>query len=226
MNRAEKFWIGFGDIHENLFPPDKIPNFDIANGIIISGDITNRGDACKAAEILDPVEKMNPNIYALLGNMDRPEVTDYLEKKGWNIHLKGKQLAEGLGIFGVGCSTPTPFMTPSEVSNATLVKWLEEAYEKVKHLPKLILVAHDPPFGTKAARLPSGENVGNRAVMEFIRHVQPDICLTGHIHEARSEDFIGRTKVLNPGMFGLGGYVLITLKEDKLEAKLMKEKPN
>jgi Icc-related predicted phosphoesterase len=153
--------------------------------------------------------------------MDRAEITDYLEEKGWNIHAKGKQLAENIGIMGVGYSTPTPFRTPSEVPDAMLGQWLSTGYEQIKHLSKLILVAHDPPFGSRTAELPSGENVGNKSVLEFIQRVQPDICLTGHIHEANTEDFIGKTKVLNPGMLCMGGYALIRLKEDRLEAKLM-----
>jgi hypothetical protein len=153
--------------------------------------------------------------------MDRAEITEYLDEKGWNIHAKGKPLANNIGIMGVGYSTPTPFRTPSEVPDAMLGQWLEMGYEQIKHLPKLILVAHDPPFGSKAAELPSGENVGNKSVLEFIQRVQPDICLTGHIHEADSEDFIGKTKVLNPGMLCMGGYALIRLKEGLLEAKLM-----
>ena len=152
--------------------------------------------------------------------MDRAEITDYLEEKGWNIHAKGKQLAENIGIMGVGYSTPTPFRTPSEVPDAMLGQWLGIAYEQIKHLPKLILVAHDPPFGSKTAELPSGENVGNKSVLEFIQRVQPDICLTGHIHEATTEDFIGQTKVLNPGMLCMGGYVVIRLINDKLKADL------
>ena len=221
MSTAEKFWIGFGDIHEDLSLLGEIPNISAADGVIISGDITNRGDTRRASELLDEVFRINSNIYAQIGNMDRPEVTSYLDEKGWNIHARGKLLAEDIGIMGVGYSTPTPFMTPSEVSDDKLAQWLNEGYEQVKHLMKLILVAHDPPFGSKAAQLPSGENVGNRSVLEFIRRVQPDICLTGHIHEAESEDFIGRTKILNPGMLGMGGYVLIRLQEDKLAADLM-----
>lgn len=220
MSTAEKFWIGFGDIHEDLSLLSDIPNLSAADGVIISGDITNRGDTRRASELLDEVFRINSNIYAQIGNMDRPEVTSYLDEKGWNIHARGKQLAEDIGIMGVGYSTPTPFMTPSEVSDDKLAQWLNEGYEQVKHLMKLILVAHDPPFGSKAAQLPSGENVGNRSVLEFIQRVQPDICLTGHIHEAESEDFIGRTKILNPGMLGMGGYVLIRLQEDKLAADL------
>jgi len=221
MSEAEKFWIGFGDIHEDLSLLDEIRDLAAADGVIISGDITNRGGIRRASGLLDTVCKINPNIYAQIGNMDQPEITSYLEAKGWNIHAKGKQLAEDIGIMGVGYSTPTPFMTPAEVPDDRLGEWLKEGYEYVKHLPKLILVAHDPPYGSKAARLSSGENVGNKSVLEFIRRFQPDICLTGHIHEAESEDFIGKTKVLNPGMFGLGGYVMIQVKDEKLEAKLM-----
>lgn len=220
VSTEEKFWIGFGDIHEDLSLLGEIPNLSAADGVIISGDITNRGDTRRASELLDAVFRMNSHIYAQIGNMDRPEITSYLDEKGWNIHARGKLLAEDIGIMGVGYSTPTPFMTPSEVSDDKLAQWLNEGYEQVKHLPKLILVAHDPPFGSKAAQLPSGENVGNRSVLEFIRRVQPDICLTGHIHEAESEDFIGRTKILNPGMLCMGGYVLIRLQKDKLEADL------
>lgn len=220
MSTKEKFWIGFGDIHEDLSLLGEIPNIYAADGVIISGDITNRGDTRRASELLDEIFKINANIYAQIGNMDRPEVTSYLDEKGWNIHAKGKLLAEDIGIMGVGYSTPTPFMTPSEVSDDKLAQWLNEGYEQVKHLMKLILVAHDPPLGSKAAQLPSGENVGNRSVLEFIQRVQPDICLTGHIHEAESEDFIGRTKILNPGMLCMGGYVLIRLQEGKLAADL------
>ena len=220
MSTAEKFWIGFGDIHEDLSLLGEIPNLSAADGVIISGDITNRGDTRRASELLDEVFRINSNIYAQIGNMDRPEVTSYLDEKGWNIHSRGKLLAEDIGIMGVGYSTPTPFMTPSEVSDDKLAQWLNEGYEQVKHLMKLILVAHDPPFGSKAAQLPSGENVGNRSVLEFIQRVQPDICLTGHIHEAESEDFIGKTKILNPGMLSMGGYVLIRLQEDKLAADI------
>ncbi len=221
MSAGEKFWIGIGDIHEDISLLNDIPGLTDAAGIIISGDITNRGGRRRANQLLKSVSAINSNIYAQIGNMDRAEITDYLDEKGWNIHAKGKQLAEDIGIMGVGYSTPTPFRTPSEVPDAMLGKWLSIGYEQIKHLPKLILVAHDPPFGSKAAELPSGENVGNKSVLEFIRRVQPDICITGHIHEADTEDYIGKTKVMNPGMLCMGGYALVQLKEDKLEAKLM-----
>ena len=216
MHAKEMFWIGFGDIHEDISLLNEIPDLAAADGVIISGDITNRGGTRKAHEILQKISAVNQNIYAQIGNMDRAEITDYLEERGWNIHARGRRLTDDVGIMGVGYSTPTPFATPSEVPDAMLEQWLDKGYQQVKHFQKLILVAHDPPFGSKAAVLPSGENVGNKSVAEFIRRVQPDICLTGHIHEASSEDVIGKTKVLNPGMLCMGGYVRIQLKEDRL----------
>jgi hypothetical protein len=221
INSDEKFWIGFGDIHEDISLAKEIPDISDAAGVIISGDITNRGGVPKASRLLEAISRINPSIYAQIGNMDHAEITPYLEEKGWNIHATGKQLAEDVGIMGVGYSTPTPFRTPSEVPDSKLGQWLDQGYAKIRHMSKLILVAHDPPFGSKAADLPSGQNVGNRSVLEFIERVQPDICLTGHIHEAASEDFIGKTKVVNPGMLYMGGYVRIRLKDNRLEAKLM-----
>ena len=220
METGTKFWIAFGDIHEDLSLLDDVPNLATAEGVIISGDITNRGDPHRASLLLNKVKKINPNIFALIGNMDHASIISYLDEKGWNLHARGRQIAEGVGIVGVGYSTPTPFMTPSEVPDEQLGQWLREGYEFVKHLPKLILVAHDPPYGSKAARLPNGENVGNRSVREFIEKVQPDVCITGHIHEADGEDFIGKTQVINPGMFCMGGYVRIEMREGNLEAKL------
>lgn len=221
MSTDTKFWIGFGDIHEDLTLLDDVPHLADADGVIISGDITNGGGQQRAGWLLAKVAKINPNIYALIGNMDHASIIPLLDDKGWNIHAKGRQLAEGVGIVGVGFSTPTPFMTPSEVSDEKLGQWLGEGYEYVRHLPKLIVVAHDPPYGSKAAQLPYGENVGNRSVREFIENVQPDICITGHIHEATGEEYIGNTKVINPGMFCMGGYVRIQLIDGELEATLM-----
>jgi Icc-related predicted phosphoesterase len=57
-------------------------------------------------------------------------------------------------------------------------------------------------------------------VRRFIEDVQPDVCLTGHIHEARSEDQIGKTRIVNPGLFEEGGYAVIRLENGQLTIRL------
>jgi Icc-related predicted phosphoesterase len=50
--------------------------------------------------------------------------------------------------------------------------------------------------------------------------VQPDVCLSGHIHESRALDFVGRTALVNPGMLAQGGYAVIGLAGRSLTVKL------
>ena len=220
METFDKFWIGFGDIHDDAAKAREIPGLDRAEAVIISGDLTTHGGPAQAQAVLRTVADVNPKIWAQIGNMDRPEIESLLDEQGMNIHVRGFELAPGIGIMGVGTSSPTPFGTPSEYPDTQLASWLVEAYEQVRDFERLLLVAHDPPHGTKTDLLPSGRNVGSLAVREFIERVQPEVCLTGHIHESKAEDFIGRTKVINPGMLALGGYVVIGLKDKELVAEL------
>jgi Icc-related predicted phosphoesterase len=55
-------------------------------------------------------------------------------------------------------------------------------------------------------------------VRQFIETYQPDICISGHIHESAGEDYLGATHVLNPGMLVQGGYVTVTYSEATLTA--------
>ena len=73
-----------------------------------------------------------------------------------------------------------------------------------------ILVAHCPPYQTAIDRIHSGLHVGSHSVRSFIETYQPDLCISGHIHEAPGEDTIGRTHLINPGMLAQGGYVTVT----------------
>ncbi|HDQ40300.1 MAG TPA: serine/threonine protein phosphatase [Desulfonatronum sp.] len=216
----EPFWIGIGDIHEQIMNIRFIPELVEATGVIVSGDLTNRGRKAAAERILGEISRINPVIYAQIGNMDFKEVNDYLEERGMNIHARGLDLGNGVGLMGVGYSNPTPFGTPAEVSDDQIALWLDQAYEQVRNLPHLLLVAHNPPFGTATDKVRGGVSVGSRAVRAFIERVQPQVCLTGHIHEARAVDQIGKTVIINPGQLVAGGYALIRLTDNGLEAEL------
>ena len=71
MRKNDKFWIGVGDIHEDISLLNEIPDLADAAGVIISGDITNRGGRRRAGHLLNAVSAINSNIYAQIGNMDR-----------------------------------------------------------------------------------------------------------------------------------------------------------
>ncbi|MCJ2166054.1 MULTISPECIES: metallophosphoesterase [unclassified Pseudodesulfovibrio] len=203
------YWIAFGDIHESIDLLDSIPGLDDADGVIITGDITNRGSREAANRVIEAVARINPCIMAQPGNMDTDVVQAYLQEKHMDIHLQVRELAPGLGLMGVGLSTPTPFATPNEISEEMLGSLLEETYILAEAFDTLICVIHEPPIDTAVDRLSNGQHVGSPAVRAFIERVQPAVAITGHIHESTGTDMLGNTPVINPGMLAGGGYVRI-----------------
>jgi Icc-related predicted phosphoesterase len=212
--------ISFGDIHEdfsNLIPlKDELENADL---VIVTGDLTNFNGRKEAEKVIDEIMKYNENILAQLGNLDQPEVNDYLTEKGINLHKNGF-IRDDIGIFGVGGSNPTPFNTPTEFSEDEIEAFLLDGIDKVKGAKFKIMVPHMPPKGTKLDIISAGVHVGSQSVRNFILKHKPDITLSGHIHEARGSDTIENTIVFNAGMFREGGYVVITKTSDSLSAKL------
>jgi Icc-related predicted phosphoesterase len=209
-----------GDIHDDVSALGRIPDLDKAAGIVISGDLTIKGGVAAAKKVIGAVRSANPVILAQIGNMDKAEVDAYLTGEGLNIHATGRVTPQGVGFFGCGWSTPTPFGTPSEAGEDQIAVWLDAAYEAVAHCPRLVLVCHTPPIGTAADVVGTDTHVGSRAVRDFIERVQPDVCLTGHIHESTATDVVGRTVIINPGPLAAGGYARIELGADGLCARL------
>lgn len=212
--------IAMGDIHERVKAFNLLENeVSSADLVILAGDLTQYGDDIKASTVLNAVRGINPNILAQVGNLDSTGIDSLLTREGINIHGRGR-VVEGVGIFGCGGSAPTPFHTPVEFSEEEIKGFLENGYRDVKDAPVKIMVCHTPPVNTEVDMIPSGAHVGSKAVREFIEKHQPDLCVTGHIHEAAGEDKIGKTKIINPGPFFEGGYVMINAEKGKIEAEL------
>ena len=212
--------ISFGDIHEdsgNLrLLKNELENADI---VIVTGDLTNYSGKKEAGKIIEEIMRYNENILAQMGNLDQPEVNDYLNEKGINLHRNGF-IKDDIGIFGVGGSNLTPFRTPTEFSEDEIEAFLLEGLEKVREAKFKILVPHMPPKDTKIDVITTGAHVGSQSVRDFILRHKPDISLSGHIHEARGTDKLEGTLIFNAGMFRDGGYVKITKQSEGLSAEL------
>ena len=84
----------------------------------------------------------------------------------------------------------------------------------------VLLVSHAPPANTRIDMIFNGRHVGSTAVRRIIENYQPDICVTGHIHEAKGCDSIGPTTIYNPGTLRSGGWVGIHLTNSTIRAIL------
>ena len=213
-------WVVFGDLHSNAKPAHHIPGIREAEGICISGDLTNLGKSGDAERMLDYLRELNPKVYAQMGNMDYPEVGEVLARQDCNLHARGLEFHDGVGFMGLGWSNKTPFGTPAEVDDGQLKEWLEQAYEDVRDMEHLVLISHTPPLNTGADKIGSGEHVGSKSIRDFIERVQPEICICGHIHEAVADEYLGSTRILNPGMLSEGGYVVLTRTDSGMAAEL------
>ncbi|HHT9109235.1 MAG TPA: metallophosphoesterase [Candidatus Wunengus sp. YC63] len=212
--------ISFGDVHEDTNNLIKIKSeLENADLIVISGDLTNYHGKVEAKKVLESIEKYNKHLLAQYGNLDQPEVNEYLTGEGVNLHGNGYVFGD-VGIFGCGGSSPTPFNTPSEITESDIKNYLTHGYSKVKDAKWKIMVCHTPPKDTAIDIVRSGIHVGSGIVRDFIVQHKPDVCISGHIHESRGKDKVGDTIVLNAGMFRDGWYIEINIDKEGLSAML------
>jgi Icc-related predicted phosphoesterase len=220
------FYVVFGDVHNDISLLPRIPDLDRAEGIILSGDITLAGGVPEALRVLEPAARSARKLLAQIGNMDKAEITATLKDRGWNLHAEAVRVFPGVYALGLGACPLTPFHTPSEYSEEHLAERLEEATAAAETAfaaerasragdaalpehPVRVLVSHTPPYGTACDRLKTGGHAGSRAVRDFIEQYRPAVCLCGHIHEARGEDRLGSTQIVNPGPLSSGSYALL-----------------
>ena len=223
--------IVFGDIHMHTASCSSIADFSSADCIVLSGDLTNFGGTIEAAKILEEIQSKNSSVLAQLGNLDKPSVNAYLEELGINLHGQARLVGD-ICLFGVGGSNQTPFHTPTEFAEDQLADLSRQAWAKAKALISeeaaknsrrlwTVFICHTPPVNTHVDSISGGRHVGSPAIRQFIEENQPDLCICGHIHEAKGEDMIGATRIINPGMFQHGGWVEITNEGDQLQARLI-----
>jgi Icc-related predicted phosphoesterase len=212
--------VSFGDVHmatRNLGKMSEVMrDTDL---VIVSGDLTNFGGPDDAAKVIGDVRRACPNVLALPGNLDQPEVIGYLEAEGIALHGRGR-LIDGVAIFGCGGSNITPLNTPLELTEEEIYDTLRRGYAEVGERRPLLMICHTPPYETKCDRLLSGQPVGSTAARRFIEEVKPEVCISGHIHESAGVDSIGSTTVINAGLFKAGGYIVIGSDGSRLQARL------
>ena len=186
--------MAIGDIHgdtglvKRLAKKAKDENVDI---IIIPGDLTWLEESTK--NLIGPFIKANKKVLIMPGNHESMATVDFLTQKypnTKNIHATGVK-ENGVGIFGAGYAEIGPF----QVEDKDIGKALEKGYEKVKDAKKKIMVTHSHHAGSQAEF--SGFK-GSKAIKKAIEKFQPDLVLSGHIHEAGGiEEQIGKTRIVN-----------------------------
>ena len=212
--------VALADIHDNLERLGTAAgDLAAADIVVLVGDLTNFGRQAAATRVVAAVRKYNNRVLAVPRNCDYPEVDTYFSQEGINLHRKSTVI-NGVAFLGVGGSLPCPGKTPNEFSDRDFEVFLASAASDVGPDAPLILVSHQPPRDTVTDLARIGRHVGSQSVRMFIEAVQPLICFTGHIHEGRGIDSIGRTTVINPGPLWTGSYACARVRGKVAEVEI------
>jgi uncharacterized protein len=163
--------------------------------VILTGDITS---PLKTENILKPFIDLGKKVVIVPGNHDTTEAMDLFSHLYGvkNIHEK-YAIYDDVGIFGIG-SPDWQF----ELNEKKAYDKLKKDFDKIKEkkLEKRIMVSHLHASGTKSefSGIP-----GSKGLRRAIEKFQPDIFLSGHIHEAEGlSEKIGKTRVYSIGRRG------------------------
>jgi len=187
----------FSDIHNDLAALRRVMETD-ADYYVAAGDLVTWAKGLdRCGEIL---KEKGDKVWVMPGNHESAEqIESFCEKYGLrNFH---DQLVEAGGrkFGGLGYSSPTPFQTPGEYSEAEL----KQRLGKFAGIAGLVMACHAPPEGTELDRIREGVHAGSRSVREFIEANQPDYFFCGHIHEAEGREVrMGKTVAVNVGKRG------------------------
>lgn len=187
----------FSDIHSDLKALEGLVQTE-ADYYFAAGDLVSWARGLeRCGEIL---KQRRDRIYVLPGNHESAEqIAAFCTKYGFHdFHEKSLRVAN-YHVAGLGYSSPTPFDTPGEYSEAELAARLAR-FEK---LEPLVLICHAPPYGTALDQVRKGLHAGSKSVRDFVDRHQPAYLFCGHIHEAEGVSVeLGKTRAINVGKRG------------------------
>ena len=197
MDHKKKFKIlAAGDFHGDSSATKKLAeraekeNVDL---VVLTGDITG---VIETQNLIKPFLQKNKRVVFVPGNWDTTEATETLSKM-YGIKNLGKHYVkyDNVGIFGVGNED-----WQLNLNEGKAFKKLSKDFGYIKDLEKKIMVSHMHAAKTKAEF--SGFP-GSTAVRKAIEKFQPDLFISGHIHEAEGlQEKIGKTRVISVGKKG------------------------
>ncbi|MDD5191878.1 MAG: metallophosphoesterase [Candidatus Nanoarchaeia archaeon] len=197
INKQKKFKIlAAGDFHgdssasKRLAEKAEKENVDL---VVLTGDITG---LIETENLIKPFLQKNKRVVFVPGNWDTTEATETISRL-YGIKNIGKHYVkyDNVGIFGVGNED-----WQLKLNEGNAFKKLEKDFEKIKDLEKKIMVSHMHAARTKAEF--SGFP-GSKAIRKAIEKFQPDLFISGHIHEAEGlNEKIGKTRVISVGKKG------------------------
>jgi Icc-related predicted phosphoesterase len=191
--------LAFVDLHGSMTALKKISSVarkEKVDYIVSAGDHTLFGDSMQ--QITKKLDEIGIPVIMLHGNHEDAGTLRRVCEKTKNVRFMHKEVVETNGYVFM-CYGGGGFSQKDKNFEA----WANKAMRKIPEGKKIILVTHAPPYGTKLDLI-LDQPAGCKSIRQFIKLVQPKLAISGHLHEnAGMKDKIDKTKVVNPGPWGL-----------------------
>lgn len=170
--------------------------------IICGGDLSIFGSHLEL--LSKKLDSLGIPVFMLHGNHeDEDEIKavakhmEHIRNMHGRYQTHGKYLFMGYGGGGFALRNPNFEKKTAKKFKAEIKK------HRQKHKnAKLIFFTHGPPYNTTLDKV-HGSSVGCKSLRKFIKEVQPDLVICGHLHEnAGKTDKIGKSRLVNPGWKG------------------------
>jgi 3',5'-cyclic-AMP phosphodiesterase len=171
------------------------------DAVLITGDLTNDGDAAVRAELTSALARLDAPVYPLPGNHDDREL---MRAAFAHLDLFPAQgplcFAVDLGplrLIGLDSLVPG---NPAGELGAEQLAWLDARLSEAPQTPVLVAL-HHPPFGTGIDHMDAMMLADGAALAAVIgHHSQVERVLCGHVHRSVQCRFAGTIAQIAPGV--------------------------
>ena len=206
------------DLHGHLDNLQKLEGeIKGADAVLFAGDFSKFQKPETGLPCAEKMRELCPNLFAVLGNCDEPELLESIEKLDISAQ---RSLAsfEGLVIAGSGGGSKFTGETPNERDEDDLQADFDviknSGLDEEGQWGNLILISHNPPKAQKIDSPAPNVHAGSQIFADFIAKTKPLAVLCGHIHEGCGVESIGDTVVVNPGPLCEGNYAVMELQKE------------
>ena len=206
------------DLHGHLDNLQKLEGeIKGADAVLFAGDFSKFQKPETGLPCAEKMRELCPNLFAVLGNCDEPELLESIEKLDISAQ---RSLAsfEGLVIAGSGGGSKFTGETPNERDEDDLQADFDviknSGLDEEGQWGNLILISHNPPKAQGVDSPAANVHAGSQIFADFIAKTKPLAVLCGHIHEGCGVESIGDTVVVNPGPLCEGNYAVMELQKE------------
>ena len=205
------------DLHGNIDNLQKLEGeIKSAAAVLFAGDFSKFQKPETGLPCAEKMRELCPNLFAVLGNCDEPELLESIEKLDISVQ---RSLAsfEGLVIAGSGGGSKFTGETPNERDEEDLQTDFDviknSGLQEEGQWSNLIVVSHNPPKAQTVDSPAPNVHAGSQIFTDFIEQTKPLAVLCGHIHEGCGVEKIGQTVVVNPGPLCEGKYAVMEVEK-------------